>query len=247
MYDVKFFTIKYAWFSGKYVKDKEIYCITAKYGANISNMWPGGIWATSPGGSTFQASIGTMPLGGDEFFKTDQGDANAYYYLQSLAGDYVLDHTDTGGSSWSKVTNEDRYPITGFTCNTAKSAKNGAWYNGAKFYYDRNSYRIVFMNHGSKENELVRKYEQPIADAGYTPTAPANMQDYTFGGWFDNQKCEGSAYVLRRPLRPICRTIRLAAGLTIKNARAAPMSSPVRRCLPTISHSTPNGSQRPIR
>ena len=195
VYEVKFFTIKYEWFSGKYVKDKEIYCITAKYGANISEKWPGGIWTTSPGGSTFQASIGTMPLGGKEFFKTDQGNAKADYYLQSLAGNYVLDHTDTGGSSGSKVTDEDRYPITGFTCNTAKSAKNGAWYNGAKFYYDRNSYKIVFMNRGSKEKELVRKYEQSIADAGYTPTAPANMQDYTFGGWFDNQKCEGSAYV----------------------------------------------------
>lgn len=195
VYDVKFFTIKYAWLSGKYVKDKEIYCITAKYGANISEKWPGGIWTTSPGGSTFQASIGTMPLGGDEFFKTDQGNAKAYYYLESLAGDYVLHHTDTGGASSSTVTDEDRYPITGFTCNTAKSAKNGAWYNGAKFYYDRNSYQIVFMNHGSKEKELVKKYEQSIADAGYTPTAPANMQDYTFGGWFDNQKCEGSAYV----------------------------------------------------
>ena len=195
MYDVKFFTIKYALFSGKYVKDKEIYCITAKYGANISGQWPGGIWTTSPGGSTFQASIGTMPLGGKEFFKTDQGDAKADYFLQSLAGNYVLDHTDTGGSGRSKVSNEDRYPITGFTCNTAKSAKNGDRYNGAKFYYDRNSYKIVFMNHGSKEKELVRKYEQSIADAGYTPTAPANMQDYTFGGWFDNEKCEGSAYV----------------------------------------------------
>lgn len=199
VYDVKFFTIKYerGWLSGKYVKDKEIVSIriTAKYGANISNMWPGGIWTTSPGGSTFQASIGTMPLGGKEFFKTDQGSAKADYYLQSLAGNYVLHHTDTGGPSSSIVTDEDRYPITGFTCNTAKSAKNGAWYNGAKFYYDRNSYKIVFMNRGSKEKELVRKYEQSIADAGYTPTAPANMQDYTFGGWFDNEKCEGSAYV----------------------------------------------------
>lgn len=195
VYDVKFFTIKYAWLSGKYVKDKEIYCITAKYGANISEKWPGGIWTTSPGGSTFQASIGTMPLGGDEFFETDQGNAKAYYYLQSLAGNYVLHHTDTGGASSSTVTDEDRYSITGFTCNTAISAKNGDSYNGAKFYYDRNSYRIVFMNHGSKEKELVRKYEQSIADAGYTPTAPANMQDYTFDGWFDNQKCEGSAYV----------------------------------------------------
>ena len=196
---MKFFTIKYegGLLSGKYVKDKEIDSIriTAKYGANISKKWPGGLWATSPGGSTFQASIGTMPLGGDEFFKTSQGSAEAYYYLESLAGNYVLHHTDTGGDSSSIVTNEDRYPITGFICNTAKSAKNGAWYNGAKFYYDRNSYKIVFMNHGSKEKELVKKYEQSIADAGYTPTAPANMQDYTFGGWFDNEKCEGSAYV----------------------------------------------------
>ena len=206
VYEVKFFTIKYerSGFSRKYVKDKEIDSIriTAKYGANISEKWPGGIWTTEPGGSTFQASIGTMPLEGDEFFKTDQGNAKADYYLQSLAGNYVLDHTDTGGSSRSKVTNEDRYPITGFTCNTAKSAKNGAWYNGAKFYYDRNSYQIVFMNHGSKEKELVKKYEQSIADAGYTPTAPANMQDYTFGGWFDNEKCEGSAYVFTGKTMP---------------------------------------------
>lgn len=202
VYDVKFFTIKYAWFSGKYVKDKEIYCITAKYDANISKKWPGGIWTTSPGGSTFQASIGTMPLGGDEFFKTDQGNAKADYFLQSLAGNYVLDHTDTGGSGRSKVTDEDRYQITGFTCNTAISAKNGDRYNGAKFYYDRNSYKIVFMNHGSKEKELVRKYEQSIADADYTPTAPANMQDYTFGGWFDNEKCEGSAYVFTGKTMP---------------------------------------------
>ena len=204
VYAVKFFTIKYegGLLSGKYVKDKEIYCITAKYGANISNMWPGGIWTTSPGGSTFQASIGTMPLGGDEFFKTDQGNAKADYFLQSLAGNYVLDHTDTGGSGRSKVTDEDRYQITGFTCNTAISAKNGDRYNGAKFYYDRNSYKIVFMNHGSKEKELVRKYEQSIADADYTPTAPANMQDYTFGGWFDNEKCEGSAYVFTGKTMP---------------------------------------------
>ena len=204
VYAVKFFTIKYkgVWPFGSYVKDKEINRITAKYGANISGQWPGGIWTTSPGGSTFQESIGTMPLGGDEFFKTDQGNAKADYFLQSLAGDYVLHHTDTGGSSSSTVTNEDRYSITGFTCNTAMSAKNGDRYNGAKFYYDRDSYRIVFMNRGSKEKELVRKYEQSIADADYTPTAPANMQDYTFGGWFDNEKCEGSAYVFTGKTMP---------------------------------------------
>lgn len=194
VYDVKFYENKGWWIFDDW-KENIDYRITAKHGANISKKWPGGNWATSPGGSTFQANIDTMPLNGAKFYKTSQGDAKAYYYLQSLAGAYVLDHTDTGGSSGSKVTDEDRYQITGFTCNTAMSAKNGDRYNGAKFYYDRISYQIVFMNHGSKEKELVKKYEQSIADAGYTPTAPANMQDYTFGGWFDNQKCEGSAYV----------------------------------------------------
>lgn len=200
VYEVKFYVDKgwliYNW------QEKTESRITAKYGANISKKWPGGSWATSPGGSTFQANIDTMPLNGAKFYETSQGNAKAYYYLQSLAGNYVLDHTDTGGSSGSKVTNEDRYSITGFTCNTAMSAKNGDSYNGAKFYYDRNSYQIVFMNHGSKEKELVRKYEQSIADAGYTPTAPANMQDYTFGGWFDNHKCEGSAYVFTGKTMP---------------------------------------------
>ena len=200
VYEVKFYVDKgwliYNW------KEKTEYRITAKYGANISKKWPGGIWTTSPGGSTFQANIDTMPLNGAKFYETSQGSAKAYYYLESLAGGYVLDHTDTGGASSSTVTNEDRYPITGFTCNTAMSAKNGDRYNGAKFYYDRDRYQIVFMNHGSKEKELVRKYEQSIADAGYTPTAPANMQDYTFGGWFDNQKCEGSAYVFTGKTMP---------------------------------------------
>lgn len=200
VYEVKFYVDK-GWWSNNWEENTD-YRITAKHGANISKKWPGGSWATSPGGSTFQANIDTMPLNGAKFYETSQGNAKAYYYLQSLAGNYVLDHTDTGGSSGSKVTNEDRYSITGFTCNTAMSAKNGDSYNGAKFYYDRNSYQIVFMNHGSKEKELVRKYEQSIADAGYTPTAPANMQDYTFGGWFDNQKCEGSAYVFTGKTMP---------------------------------------------
>ena len=51
-----------------------------------------------------------MPLDGAKFYETSQGNAKAYYYLESLAGDYVLDHTDTGGSSGSKVTDEDRSP-----------------------------------------------------------------------------------------------------------------------------------------
>lgn len=58
VYEVKFYVDKgwliYNW------QEKTESRITAKYGANISKKWPGGIWATSPGGSTFQANIDTM-------------------------------------------------------------------------------------------------------------------------------------------------------------------------------------------
>ena len=194
VYSVTFWSIKWEGgiFLGEYVKDKEFtqYRITAKHGANISDKWPGGNWATSPGGSTYQSNIDTMPLGGDEFFEEkQQGNAKAYYYLEDLNGKFVLDHTDLGPNGTS-VTNEDRYPITGFTCNTAKSAKNGDSYNGAKFYYNRNTYEIVFFNGGLKDKTVNVKYQQDISNQDYTPTTPpVGKTDHTFSGWYVDEEC----------------------------------------------------------
>ncbi len=194
VYSVTFWSIKWegGLFFGEYVKDKEFtqYRITAKYGANISAKWPGGNWTTSPGGSTYQANIDTMPLGGDEFFKIDQqGNAKAQYYLEDLNGKFVLDHTDLAPDG-VRVTKEDRYPITGFTCNTAKSAKDGDPYNGAKFYYNRNSYEIVFFNGGLKDKTVNVKYQQDISNQDYTPTTPpVGKTDHTFDGWYEDSDC----------------------------------------------------------
>lgn len=194
VYSVTFWRIKWEGgiFVGEYVKGKEFteYRITAKHGANISDKWPGGNWATSPGGSTYQANIDTMPLGGDEFFKIDEeGNAKAQYYLEDLNGKFVLDHTDLGPNGTS-VTNEDRYPITGFTCNTALSTKNGDSYNGAKFYYNRNSYEIVFFNGGLKDKTVNVKYQQDISGQDYTPTTPpVGKTDHTFSGWYEDEEC----------------------------------------------------------
>lgn len=194
VYSVTFWSIQWegGYVFGKYVKGKEFteYRITAKHGANISDKWPGGNWTTSPGGSTYQSNIDTMPLGGDEFFKTNQqGNAKAQYYLEDLNGNFVLDHTDLGPNGTS-VTNEDRYPITGFTCNTAKSAKNGKPYNGAKFYYNRNSYKIVFFNGGVMAKTVNVKYQQDISNQDYTPTTPpVGKTDHTFSGWYVDEEC----------------------------------------------------------
>lgn len=194
VYSVTFWSIKWegGFLFGEYVKDKEFtqYRITAKYGANISKKWPGGNWTTSPGGSTYQANIDTMPLGGDEFFKVNQqGNAKAEYYLEDLNGNFVLDHTDLGPDD-TYVTNEDRYPITGFTCDTAKSTKNGKSYNGAKFYYNRNSYKIVFFNGGLMAKTVNVKYQQDISNQDYTPTTPpVGKTDHTFNGWYVDEEC----------------------------------------------------------
>lgn len=194
VYSVTFWSIKWegGFLFGEYVKDKEFtqYRITAKYGANISKKWPGGNWTTSPGGSTYQSNIDTMPLGGDEFFKINQqGNAKAEYYLEDLNGNFVLDHTDLGPDD-TYVTNEDRYPITGFTCDTAKSTKNGNSYNGAKFYYNRNSYKIVFFNGGLKDKTVDVKYQQDISNQDYTPTTPpVGKTDHTFSGWYVDEEC----------------------------------------------------------
>ena len=191
VYEVKFFEEKpgqYPWSSSTWEENTSLR-ITAKYGANIRAKWPGGTWNTSPNGSTFQANIDTMPLNGTSFYKTSQGSAKAYYYLEDLNGQYVLDHTDTGAGSNATVTEEDRYPITGFTCNLAKSAKDKERYNGAKFYYDRNSYNIVYVSGGQTVDTASKKFEQSIADAGsYTPTVkPVGQEDYVFGGWYADE------------------------------------------------------------
>lgn len=193
VYSVTFWTVKWEGgllgIVGKYVKDKEIVenRIIAKHGANIRKQWPGGTWNVSANGSVSQANIDVMPIGGFEFFETEQGSAKAYYYLADLNGEYVLDHTDTGASSSSFVTKEDRYGITGFVCNTQLSAKDDDWYNGAKFYYDRAEYKVVYINNGLNVKEAPYKYEQNISDAGnYTlpnTAAPKGKEGYIFDGW----------------------------------------------------------------
>lgn len=186
------------------------YKITAKYGANIRDQWPGGGWYVSSdrGNNTAQSSIDVMPLGGKNFYGKQSGyyTQTASYYTEVLPGEtggtqmrdgrsYKLKHQDTTSTDiLLTVTDEDRYPITGFTCNTELSAENGDNYNGANFYYTRNSYNIIFINGGETEKTENKKYQQDISTVSYTPTAPAGKEGYKFAGWFDNELCEGTAY-----------------------------------------------------
>ena len=149
-----------------------------------------------------------MPLGGAKFYgpKTGYGSETAYYYVEVLPGEsgtttyngvqYKLHHSDTSPGTGYAVSKEDQYPITGFTFNANVSTSIRGKYNNAKFYYTRNSYNIVFMNKGAKDREVSRKYQQDISNANYNPTKPAGVPaNFMFAGWYENELCEGTAYV----------------------------------------------------
>lgn len=198
IYEISFWYYKQSgWFGGEWKEYTNIR-ITAKYGAYIGNQWPtidgSSAWNTSEQGTKFQANIQTMPLGGAKYYgpKTGEGSERAYYYVEVLPGEtgtekngvtYKLHHTDTSPGTWSTVTKEDKYPLTGFTYTDG--TRNGSSYNNAKFYYTRNSYDVVYVNGAEVKKEPYR-YEQDISGAGSSYTPDNAPTGYTFGGWYSD-------------------------------------------------------------
>lgn len=189
--------------------------IKAKYGAFIGDKWPGGGWYVSSNKKTAQSYLAVMPLGGKTFYgrQTGSSTATATYYVESLPGEsgttvsgrtYKKHHTDTAAyeSDWFgggglTVTDEERYDLEGFTCNASISTKNGSNYNGAKFYYTRNSYQLVYDDqYGIKKTERL-PYEQTLSESvnhknNYEPAYPSGSLEagaYTFGGWYTDPGC----------------------------------------------------------
>lgn len=208
VYDVKFYSYS-SWSTPS--KEYADLRITAKYGQDISKQWPtykgSSTWSTTDDSGPYQVNIGTMPLGGTKFYGPETGDGSqtAYYYVQVLPGEtgaetvdgiqYKLDHTDITPGSGSTITKEDQYPLKGFTFNKDISSKIGKRYNGAKFYYTRNPYDLIFINNGNQDKTVTKKYEQSISGENYTPTRPSALPEYyVFDGWYENELCEGEAY-----------------------------------------------------
>ena len=196
--------------------------ITAKYGAQISKLWPTepqSAWKTTKNGSTYQSGIDTMPLNGATFYANYTNSTNkqtASYYVELLPGEtaentsryngkiYKLDHQDTTLSDGElTITDEDKYPITGFTF--VGGSQNGQRYNNARFYYDRNSYGIKFVNGTQEANSKTvnYKYEESIENAGFTPTRPSDVKEgFVFAGWYENKLCVGDPFVFTGKTMP---------------------------------------------
>ena len=195
--------------------------ITAKWGANISDKWPtvkgSSTWAVSRNGSTYQVFIQIMPVGGAKFYgpQTGIGSESAYYYVEALPGDtgttdyngttYKLHHKDTSPGSDYSVTEEDKYPINGFTYK--EGTDNGDDYDEAKFYYTRNSYNLIFNNGDRNLRTNTVNFEMSLSGYDWTPASADAPDRYepgsvVFGGWYLNPECSGKQYILSEHTMP---------------------------------------------
>ena len=236
VYDVKFYSYGFYNF-WDYTKPEEYVNlrITAKYGQDISKQWPtkngSSTWSTEDHGTTYQANINTMPLGGAKFYgpQTGKSYCEAFYYVETLPGEnssitvggikYRLDHTDKMYGSNIKITIEDQYPLKGYTFKEGPSTKIGQRYDGAKFYYTRNLYDLKFINNGKEDKSVEKKYEQSISSENYTPTRPSSLPEYyVFDGWYENELCEGEAFNFTGKKMP-AQNVTLYAKWTASNVK----------------------------
>lgn len=172
--------------------------ITDKWGANIGDRFiekcetaDSYMWSRTSGSNTYTSYEEIMPQEDRTYYANyGRGESTATYYIQNLDGTgYTVKARLTANSATVSVTDEDRYPFVGFTINLAKSTKNGQSFDGAKFYYDRNSYTLKFFNNGQElsEHEKTLKYQEPLKGYYFEPEYPSNLEPgaYEFGGWYN--------------------------------------------------------------
>ena len=218
--------------------------ITARWGAFIGNQWPTGGWYVD-GSSNWQSYVEVMPIGGakygNEVSANSTSTQTASYYIQTLPDEngnttYVWDHDETAKGSGATVTNEERHPLTGFKINDSLSTKNRQPFNGAKFYYDRETFYITYVN-GTTQKQVGYLYEQSIADGNIPVTQvggkPESVEDgFVFAGWYDNPKGSGDPYVFTGKTMP-------AYGITLY----AVWKAPTYKATVRVSMGTSDGAQ----
>ena len=199
-YDRKEFTLH---FRKAYSGRDDYGTITAKWGANIRDAFNAKCtdagtsnWSEdSSSDGPWTSYLDIMPATDREYYAYTQGygTSTAYYYVEGLDGNDKLFYTNTSTGTGYIVTEEEFIEITGFTFNAAKSAKVGEGFNGAKFYYTRNSYTLKFYNYNGEvtDKKITVKYEAPLSSYCFTPDYPAGLEPnaYEFAGWYTTAGC----------------------------------------------------------
>ncbi len=220
-YDRKEFTLTFKYdynsgFLGIGEGYKKTGTITAKWGADIGSRFlamnaaaKGSLWSTEySGDEPWTSFLQIMPEENRTYYcrNTSSTAQPAYYYTEDLNGEYVLKHTvnayygkDLGISS------EDFYPMEGFTYDHGFDGDgdklpspddiddtNVAYpWNGAKFYYKRNSYDLVFISNNTEVKTSKVKFEAALSTsdgANFVPAYPSNFEPnaFEFAGWYQD-------------------------------------------------------------
>lgn len=188
--------------------------IKARWGKNISEEYKA---IVNKAGSSFWSTkrnadgpwtnyIGVMPKQSITYYRYDTDDysnSTMTYYGEDLNGQYKEIFKISFKGSFI-VSDEDRYEFEGFTYDHGTS--NGYDCDGAKFYYDRNTYNLEFYSASNNEEEKTEnvKYQAPLSEYNYTPTQkPAGLEpDAVFVGWYLNHERTGEAYDLSAHTMP---------------------------------------------
>ena len=178
------------------------------------------LWSMrSDGESPWTSFMDVMPAENRTYYAKTTSSSNAQtatYLVQSLgktagvAANYETLYTVTVYyKSDLSVSAEEFVEIEGFTFNDPLSTNTGVGYNGAKFYYDRNTYSIEFYN----PSELIKKvdgiyYGAAIENQYFVPGAELAPSQYEpgsvyFDGWYLNPECTGEKYDFTGKTMPV--------------------------------------------
>lgn len=183
--------------------------ITKKWGAKIRDEFnakgdQAGTtnWSEKSGaGSPWTSYLDIMPTVNRTYYanKDYYGSSTAYYYGEDLNGSDKLLYENKSTGTGFTVTKEEFIEFEGFTFNASRSAEVGDSFNGAKFYYTRNSYDLTFRSDNKDVRTETLKYEAPLSGfKDYVPEYPSSLEPdaYVFGGWyttaglFDGTECD---------------------------------------------------------
>lgn len=215
-YDRKEFTLTFKYdyhsvFWGNGERYKKTGTITAKWGADIGSRFlamnaaaKGSLWSTKyRGAGPWTSFLQIMPEENRTYYcqETSNTAQSAYYYTEGLDGKYVLKHTVVAYSrSNLTITAEDFYPMEGFTYDhgtdgdgnplPSNPGEAGKW-SGAKFYYKRNSYDLVFISNNTEVKTSKVKFEAALGTSGgesFVPAYPSNFEPnaFEFAGWYQD-------------------------------------------------------------
>lgn len=185
--------------------------ITAKWGADIGSRFlamnaaaKGSLWSTNRNGAgPWTSFLQIMPEENRTYYcrNTSNTAQSAYYYTEGLDGKYVLKHTvDAYSGSNLTITAEDFYTMEGFTYDHGTDGEGkplpkepgdaGQW-SGAKFYYKRNSYDLVFISNNTEVKKSKVKFEAALGTSGgesFVPAYPSNFEPnaFEFAGWYQD-------------------------------------------------------------